>query len=188
MAMNKLFKQFVAFAIVAVMLCGLIPVSAMAVEHDHDHQHSDIAPFSSSADLIEQVKAQLAKEGKLYTEQDEDEDLVASVESKSDYTFAEAKTMLGLGFFNNRVGTEGEIGTAHLNLSKTELTALVENVLTGLNMTGIVTYEVVTEGGVATAVEFSLRESFAAGLDDMDADPVVGEMTAAVGTTVVLSP
>ena len=38
MAMNKLFKQFVAFAIVAVMLCGLIPVSAMAVEHDHDHQ------------------------------------------------------------------------------------------------------------------------------------------------------
>lgn len=184
--MNKLFKQFVAFAIVAVMLCGLIPVSAMAVEHDHDHQHSDIAPFSSSADLIEQVKAQLAKEGKLYTEQDEDEDLVASVESKSDYTFAEAKTMLGLGFFNNRVGTEGEIGTAHLNLSKTELTALVENVLTGLNMTGIVTYEVVTEGGVATAVEFSLRESFAAGLDDMDADPVVGEMTAAVGTTVVV--
>ena len=186
MAMNKLFKQFVAFAIVAVMLCGLIPVSAMAVEHDHDHQHSDIAPFSSSADLIEQVKAQLAKEGKLYTEQDEDEDLVASVESNSDYTFAEAKTMLGLGFFNNRVGTEGEIGTAHLNLSKTELTALVENVLTGLNMTGIVTYEVVTEGGVATAVEFSLRESFAAGLDDMDADPVVGEMTAAVGTTVVV--
>ena len=60
MAMNKLFKQFVAFAIVAVMLCGLIPVSAMAVEHDHDHQHSDIAPFSSSADLIEQVKGAAA--------------------------------------------------------------------------------------------------------------------------------
>ena len=61
----NMFKRFVAFAIAVVMICGMMPVSAMAAgTHSHDHSaHSDIQPFTSTADLIAQVQAQLVKEG-----------------------------------------------------------------------------------------------------------------------------
>lgn len=161
-------KRFIAFAVAVVMICGALPVSALAVEtHDHS-DHSDIQPFTSTADLIEQVKAQLAAQGKTYAEETADQNLVKVVESKSDYSYNQAETMLGLGFFNDRTGTEGKISTAHLNLDEATMTALVESTLKAYYLDGIVTVEYVVEDGIVTAVTFSMRESFAAGLDEIE--------------------
>ena len=54
----NMFKRFVAFAIAVVMICGMLPVSAMAAgTHTHDHSaHSAIQTFTSTADLINQVQ------------------------------------------------------------------------------------------------------------------------------------
>lgn len=166
----SLFKRFVAFAIAAVMICGMLPVSALAVETEsHDHsEHSDIQPFSSTADLIEQVKAKLLEQGVTYAEETPDQDLVEAVESKSDYSFDQAEALLGLGFFNSRTGTEGQISTAYLNLDETTMTALVESTLKAYYLDGIVEVSYVVEGGIVTAVTFSMRESFAAGLDEIE--------------------
>ena len=162
------FKRFVAFAIAAVMICGMLPVSAMAVDtHDHS-DHSDIQPFTGTADLIEQVKAMLAEQGVTYAEETPDQTLVEAVESVSDYSFEQAEAMLGLGFFNDRTGTEGRISTAHLNLDETTMTALVESTLKAYYLDGIVQVEYVVEDGIVAAVTFSLRESFAAGLDEIE--------------------
>ena len=164
----NLFKRFVAFAIAVVMICGALPVSAMAVEtHDHS-DHSDIQPFTSTEDLIEQVKAMLAEQGKTYAEEAEDQDLVEAVENESGYSFDQAKTQLGLGFFNNRTGSEGSISTAHLNLDETTMTALVESTLKAYYLDGIVEAELVVEDGIVTAVNFTMRDSFAAGLDEIE--------------------
>ncbi len=160
-------RRFVAFAIAVVMICGMLPATTLAVE-THDHvSGGDIAPFTSTADLIEQVKAQLLAEGKIYTEEPEDQSLVAAVESESGYTFEQAQTMLVMGFFNDRTGTEGTISTARLNLDEATMTALMETALKAYYLDSIVEPELHVENGVVTAIHFTMRESFAAGLDEI---------------------
>lgn len=178
--MNNFLKRFVAFAIAAVMICGMLPVSAMAVEpHDHS-EHSDIQPFTSTEDLIEQVKAQLAAKGATYAEETADQTLVQAVEGKSNGSYNQAETQLVLGFFNDRTGTEGQISTANLNLDEATMTALVESTLKAYYLDGIVEVSYVVEDGIVTALTFTLRDSFAAGLDEVGAvnAPVTGEAEA----------
>lgn len=166
--MNPFLKKFVAFAIAAVMICGMLPVSALAVEN-HDHSGtSDIQPFTSTADLIEQVKEQLLAQGATHAEEAVSQDLVDAVESKSEYSYEQAEALLGLGFFNDREGSEGQISTAYLNLDETTMTALVESTLKAYYLDSIVEVEYVVEGGIVTAVTFSMRDSFAAGLDEIE--------------------
>lgn len=165
--MNNFLKRFVAFAIAAVMICGMLPVSAMAVEtHDHS-DHSDIQPFTSTEALIEQVKAQLAAQGETYAEETVDQALVQAVERESAYSYNQAETQLVQGFFNNRTGTEGQISTAHLNLDEATMTALVESTLKAFYLDGIVEVAYVVEAGIVTALTFTMRDSFAAGLDEI---------------------
>lgn len=164
--MNQ-FKRFIAFAVAVVMICGTLPVSALAVE-PHDHSAHTTQPFTSTADLIEQVKAQLLEQGKTYTGSEVDEKLVEAVESKSDYSYNQAETMLGMGFLNSRTGSEGQISTSLLNLDETTMVALVENTLKDYYLDGIVEVDYVVEDGVVDTVNFTMRDSFAAGLDEID--------------------
>lgn len=165
--MNNFLKRFVAFAIAAVMICGMLPVSAMAVDN-HDHSdHSDTLTFTSTEALIEQVKAELMSEGQTYAEETADQLLVQAVESESEFSYDQVETELMLGFFNNRSGAEGKISTAHLNLNEKTMTALVEHILKAFYLDGIVEVEFVEENGVVTALTFTMRESFAAGLDEV---------------------
>ena len=165
----NMFKRFVAFAIAVVMICGMLPVSAMAAgTHTHDHSaHSDIQPFTSTADLIAQVQAQLVKEG-TYGAEEVDQELVAAVEEMSGTAYNQAATTLALGFFNDRNGSEGRIDTANLNLDEETMSSLVENTLKDYYLDGIVEVDYVVKYGVVDAIKFTMRESFAAGLDQIE--------------------
>lgn len=165
----NMFKRFVAFAIAVVMICGMLPVSAMAAgTHTHDHSaHSDIQPFTSTADLIAQVQAQLVKEG-AYGAEEVDQELVAAVEEMSGTAYNQAATTLALGFFNDRDGSEGRIDTANLNLDEETMSSLVENTLKDYYLDGIVEVDYVVKYGVVDAVKFTMRDSFAAGLDQIE--------------------
>lgn len=165
----NMFKRIVAFAIAMVMICGMLPVSAMAEEnHSHDHSvHSDIQPFTGTADLIAQVQAMLVQEGAFGAEE-ADQELIEAVEEMSGYAYSQASTTLALGFFNDRVGSEGRIDTAHLNLDEDTMSSLVEKTLKAYHLDGIVEVDYVVKYGVVDAVTFSMRESFAAGLDQID--------------------
>ena len=165
----NMFKRFVAFAIAAVMICGMLPVSAMAAgTHSHDHSaHSDTLPFTGTADLIAQVQAQLVQEGVISAEE-VDQELVEAVEELSGGSFEQASTTLALGFFNDRDGSEGRIDTANLNLDEETMSSLVEKTLKAYHLDGIVEVDYVVKYGVVAAVNFTMRESFAAGLDQID--------------------
>lgn len=185
--MNKLFKQFVAFAIAAVMVFGLLPTSVLAVE-SHEHEvTSDVEPFTSTEDLIQQVKEKLIKAGKTTEEEPVDEALAEAVEDESDYSYQQAVTMLGLGFFDNREGTEGKIDTSYLGLSPETMESLVNAALATYTMNSDVQVEYVTENGVVTAVDFTMDESLASVLDEL-AEPAAPEQeTEAEAATAVAS-
>ena len=165
----NMFKRFVAFAIAVVMICGMMPVSAMAAgTHTHDHSaHSDIQPFTSTADLIAQVQTQLVHEG-AYGFEEVDQDLVEAVEEMSGTAYDQAATTLALGFFNDRDGSEGRIDTANLNLDEDTMSSLVENTLKAYYLDGMVEVDYVVKYGIVDAVKFTMRESFAAGLDQIE--------------------
>ena len=165
----NIFKRFVAFAIAAVMICGMLPVSASATEnHSHDHVvHSDIQPFTGTADLIAQVQSLLVQKGAYGTEE-VDQDLIEAVEEMSGTAYNQAATTLALGFFNDRVGSEGRIDTAHLNLDEATMSSLVEKTLKAYHLDGIVEVNYVVKYDVVAAVTFTMRESFAAGLDQIE--------------------
>lgn len=165
----NMFRRFVAFAIAVVMICGMLPVSAMAAgTNTHDHSaHSEIQPFTSTADLIAQVQAQLVKDGS-YGAGEVDQDLVEAVEEMSGTAYDQAATTLALGFFNDRDGSEGRIDTANLNLDEETMSSLVENTLKDYYLDGIVEVDYVVKYGVVDAVKFTMRESFAAGLDQIE--------------------
>ncbi len=166
--MNRLFKQVVAFTIAAMMLFGMIPASAQAVE-THNHASSDLAPFSSTENLIQQVKEQLVAEGKLQLQQEPDQAAVEAVEKESDYSFNQAMTMVAMGIFNGQ-GTEGVIDTARLNLSKDAMDALLDETLKSFYLDGSVTVESVEENGVVTSVNFTTTESFAQVMEEIGVD------------------
>lgn len=170
--MNKLFKQFVAFAIATVMVLGLLP-TAMAVE-THDHQaneaQSSVQPFTSTEDLIEQVKAQLIEAGKVAEPEQADQNTVAAVERESDYSYDQAVTMITLGIFDNRVGTEGKIDTTTMNLSAETMAAVVEAALDTYSLGNDVQVEYVEENGVVTSVDYTMSESYAMVLDELEGE------------------
>lgn len=165
----NMFKRFVAFAIAAVMICGMLPVSASATEsHTHDHVvHSDIQPFTGTADLIAQVQSLLVQEG-AYGAEEVDQDLIEAVEEMSGTAYDQAATTLALGFFNDRVGSEGRIDTVNLNLDEDTMSSLVEKTLKAYHLDGIVEVNYVVKHDVVAAVTFTMRESFAAGLDQIE--------------------
>lgn len=175
--MNKLFKQFVAFAIAMVMVLGMLPTSAMAVgNHDHGHEvTSDVEPFTSTADLIEQVKAKLIEAGKFVEEEPVDQAAVDAVERESDYSYAQAMTMVGLGFFNNVTGTEGEMNVSYLNLPVDTMEVLVEGTLKAYYLDGSVEVEYVEEDGIVTAIRYTLSDSLAAVMEELQGKPAETE-------------
>lgn len=166
------FKRLMAAFLSAVMVCGMVMPSfaANAVAEQSDtvsEMLENVAPFTSTEDLIDQVKEQVFQEGQLMLPKEEDQSLAQAVEAASDYSYEQAKSMLSHAFFTHREGAEGQIDTARLNLSEATMEALVQVVLEEayLEETVQVSYEV--EDGIVTVIHFTMRESFAQGLDEI---------------------
>ena len=85
------FKRLMAAFLSAVMVCGMVMPSfaANAVAEKSDtvsEMLENVAPFTSTEDLIDQVKEKVFQEGQLMLPQ-EDKTLAQAVESASDYSY-----------------------------------------------------------------------------------------------------
>ncbi len=157
--MNQLFKQIVAFSVAAMMLLGMVPATVQAVETP-SRINSSVAPFSSTDDLIQQVKEQLIAQGKFQPQQAASQAAVEAVEKESTYSFDEAQTLITMGLLSNK-GTQGVIDTARLNLSADAMQALLDDTLKTYYLEGSVTVEAVEENGIVTSVNYTTTDTFA---------------------------
>ena len=166
--MNRILKKTVAAVLASVMVCGLPVTAAAATPVAQKSTAVDDAPtFTTTADLIERTQRQLFHAGKFVQQAPVDEDLVETVETESGYSYDQVTSALTNAFFFQRNGVEGSIDTAYLNLSRDDMAALMEDVIRTSNLSGIVQMDYQVDNGIVTGIDFSMRESYAAGLDSI---------------------
>ena len=103
-------KRFVAALLSAVMICSL-PTTAFAANTRGDSATktpaAGVEAFTTTEDLIEQVKLRLVSEGKRAFVEQPDQAVVDALEVGSDYTYEEAENLLRNGIYFGRHGSEG---------------------------------------------------------------------------------
>ena len=166
--MNRILQKTVAAVLASVMVCGLPVTAAAATPVAQKSTAVDDAPtFTTTADLIERTQRQLFHAGKFVQQAPVDEDLVETVETESGYSYDQVTSALTNAFFFQRNGVEGSIDTAYLNLSRDDMAALMEDVIRTSYLSGIVQMDYQVDNGIVTGIDFSMRESYAAGLDSI---------------------
>ena len=166
--MNRILQKTVAAVLASVMVCGLPVTAAAATPVAQKSTAVDDAPtFTTTADLIERTQRQLFHAGKFVQQAPVDEDLVETVETESGYSYDQVTSALTNAFFFQRNGVEGSIDTAYLNLSRDDMAALMEDVIRTSYLSGIVQMDYQVDNGIVTRIDFSMRESYAAGLDSI---------------------
>ncbi|MGI6012986.1 MAG: S-layer homology domain-containing protein [Oscillospiraceae bacterium] len=161
---SRLWASVVAIA--TVLSLSAAPVLATNGEAAANAANSSTFQFEGTTGLIQQVAKDLKADGQVYEEKEEDESLAAKVEEKSGMTLGAVKTELGFALFDNYEA--GVIETEKYGLNETEMTDVMTETLYDNHLTDVVTYDLKTEDGVVTAVNYKMRESFTSGLDEID--------------------
>ncbi|MDY5672801.1 MAG: hypothetical protein SPK96_01910, partial [Bacteroidaceae bacterium] len=97
-----------------------------------------------------------------------DQDLADTVEERTGYPYEMVRSTLANAFYENRHGAEGSIDVAYLNLTKDQMKQVMGDVLRYSNLASAVELKYNASNGVVTSIDYTMRESFANGLDDID--------------------
>lgn len=159
--------QRVFALLLAVSMLGTVTVTA-AAGTTNQTETGKTAVFTSTADLIEQTRQRLYEEGKVVQSTSVDQDLADTVEERTGYPYEMVRSTLANAFYENRHGAEGSIDVAYLNLTKDQMKKVMGDMLRYSNLASAVELKYNASNGVVSSIDYTMRESFANGLEEID--------------------
>ncbi|MDO5520907.1 MAG: fibronectin type III domain-containing protein [bacterium] len=202
--MRKHLDRLIVMVLSVAMILGMAPVTAGATKDSGKNNtevesisqkkvtsgkksNSKLKPFTSTEDLVADMKAEEAADPQKKKEEQKAEEeqlkqqkaLAAAVEEKSNYTLNQIETEIEQAIFTNR--DKKATNVSKYKLSKEEMTSIVTLILKQDHATTLVDVTIDADAdGNATTLKAEIDPAFAIGLDELDKIEGVGEISGTV--------
>lgn len=193
--MKKYCVRIIALALSTVVIVSTFPTSlysrvitAQAVPKNvnqdysstnNSQKSSELKSFTSTEDLVAAMKAELLLKDDSNTVDEKEKQqlqvLSDTIEKKCGYTLTEVKSLLAINIFQER--NQDKVDVSKYNLSKDEITTIIDLVLKDYCATDIIDVSVnADENGNAQTISVYMNRGFESGLDALDEMDGVGEI------------